>query len=47
MQITQPKIIGIVDENGIRIWDVQSTLHDGRTNQYVKFAIHEGKHQFL
>src|SRR5690606_32786071 len=47
VQVAQAKVVGVVDENGIGIGDIQATFHYGGGDQYVKLPIDEGKHELF
>src|SRR6056300_217653 len=47
MQVGHSKMIGVVDDDGIRIGDVQSTFNDGGGYENIVFTFHEVQHDFL
>src|SRR5688500_3664662 len=43
MQITQSKLIGMIDHDGVCIWNIKPCFNDIRTNQYIMFLIDKFK----
>ena len=47
VQIGQAEVLGLVDQNGIGIGDVQSVLHNGRADQHIEASFHEAQEQLF
>ena len=47
VKIAQTKTIRAIDNNRVRIWNIQSTFNDRRREQHVCLAIDECCHHFL
>ena len=46
MQVAEPEILGIVDDDRIRVGDIDPRLNNGRRNQYVELTVDKIHHQF-
>ncbi len=47
MQVGQSEAVGVVDDDGVGIGDVDAVLHDGRGEQHVVIIIHKAHEDLL
>jgi len=47
VQIAQAKAVRAVNDNGVRVRNIESTLDDGCRKQHIRFAVDELRHHFL
>ena len=47
VKIGQPKAIGAIDHDRVRIWNIETALNDRRANEHVDFSGDETRHHFL
>src|SRR5260370_42667757 len=43
----QAKAVGAVDNDRVRIWNVETAFNDGGANKNIDFSGHETRHHFL
>ena len=47
MQVAQPEVVSLIDDDGVHVGNVDTTLNDGGGNQHIVIEIDEIKNNFL